>query len=84
LKGSTFQQELWIQYDIVQVLGPVYSLELEGLHRRYDFDLLTGHPWSWGYAYLSLKRSAWTATRSGAACAWFGSVSTRPGFDSMR
>jgi hypothetical protein len=61
-KGSTFQQELWIQYDIVQVLGPVYSLELEGLHRRYDFDLLTGHPWSWGYAYLSLKRSAWTAT----------------------
>jgi hypothetical protein len=60
--GSTFQQELWIQYDVVQVLGPIYSLELEGLHRRYDFDLLTGHPWSWGYAYLSLKRSAWSAT----------------------
>lgn len=60
--GSPFQQEWWVQYDAVQVLGPIYSLELEGLHRRYDFDLLTGHAWSWGYSYLSLKRSAWTAT----------------------
>jgi hypothetical protein len=61
-QGSAFQQELWLQYDVVQVLGPIYSLELEGLHRRFDLDVLTGHPWSWGYAYLSLKRSAWTAT----------------------
>ncbi|MHB8421102.1 MAG: hypothetical protein ACYDCL_23790 [Myxococcales bacterium] len=60
--GSSFQQEWWVQYDAVQVLGDVYSLELEGLHRRYDLDVLSGHPWSWGYAYLSLKRSAWTAT----------------------
>jgi hypothetical protein len=61
-QGSAFQQEWWVQYDAVQVLGPVYSLELEGLHRRYDFDDLTGHAWSWGYSYLSLKRSAWTVT----------------------
>ncbi|HUB05892.1 MAG TPA: hypothetical protein VMB50_02770 [Myxococcales bacterium] len=60
--GSAFQQEWWVQYDAVQVLGDVYSLELEGLHRRFDYDQLTGHAWSWGYAYLSLKRSAWTAT----------------------
>ncbi len=61
--GTTFQQEWWIQYDIVQVLGPVYSLELEGLQRGFDYDpVLTGHAWNWGYSYLSLKRSAWTAT----------------------
>ncbi len=60
--GAPFQLEWWVQYDVVQVLGDVYSLELDGLHRRFDYDQLTGHPWSWGYAYLSLKRSAWTAT----------------------
>ncbi len=60
--GEPYEQEWWVQYDAVQVLGDVYSLELEGLHRRFDEDLLVGHPWSWGYSYLSLKRSAWTVT----------------------
>lgn len=60
--GQPFQREWWVQYDAVQVLGPIYSLELEGLHRRYDFDSLVGHPWTWGYSYLSLKRRAWTGS----------------------
>ncbi len=60
--GDPYQHEWWVQYDAVQVLGATYSLELEGLHRRFDYDALLGHPWSWGYSYLSLKRSAWTVT----------------------
>jgi hypothetical protein len=60
--GSPYQQQWWGQFDVVQVLNDVYSLQLEGLHRRYFFDSLTGYPWSWGYAYLSLRRHEWSAT----------------------
>ncbi len=60
--GAAFQHEWWVQYDLVQVLGPVYSLELEGLHRRWDEDFFTGHPWTWSYGYLSLRRHEWSLT----------------------
>ncbi|MHB1845689.1 MAG: hypothetical protein ACYCWW_12755 [Deltaproteobacteria bacterium] len=61
--GAVYQQEWWLQYDVVQTLGDIYSLELEGLHRRYDEDpVLTGHPWTWSYGYLSLRRHEWSLT----------------------
>jgi len=56
--------EWWIQYDIVQSLSPIYSLELDGLHRSHKD--CGGDPacqpgiWQQGYAYLSVKRTSIT------------------------
>src|SRR5262249_11623977 len=54
--------EWWIQYDIVQSLSPIYSLELDGLQRSHQdcFGGPTCQIWEQGYAYLSLKRTSIT------------------------
>ncbi len=56
--------EWWIQYDIVQALTSIYSLELDGLHRHHQ-DCTIGSAclfWQQGYAYLSLKRTSITVS----------------------
>jgi hypothetical protein len=58
------QRESWLQYDIVQSLSPIYSLELDGLHRNM-LDCYGSSPcnhWQQGYAYLSLKRTSITVS----------------------
>jgi hypothetical protein len=60
------KSEWWVQYDIVQPLSSIYSLELDGLHRTHKD--CAGHPncqpgiWNQGYAYLSLKRTSITVS----------------------
>jgi hypothetical protein len=58
------QGESWVQYDVVQALTPIYSLELDGLHRNMN-DCYGETPcnlWTQGYAYLSLKRTSVTVS----------------------
>jgi hypothetical protein len=58
------QGESWVQYDIVQSLSSIYSLELDGLHRNMNdcFGQTPCHVWTQGYAYLSLKRTSITVS----------------------
>jgi hypothetical protein len=58
------QGESWAQYDIVQALTPIYSLELDGLHRNMNdcYGQNPCHAWTQGYAYLSLKRTSITVS----------------------
>jgi len=62
-QGHLHAMEYWVQYDVVQSLGPVYSLELDGLERYHKDDQLSRYfVWNWGYSYLSLKRREWSAS----------------------